>query len=130
MSDDIGRFKELKEKLPRIWSALSNDASYEYTSVIVPSLSVNQEELAKVTGAAFYEERLLFALIRLRNPNARLIYVTSQPVHPDIIDYYLDLLEGLPIRHVRERLHMLSVLDSSARPLVAAGELISESLRC
>lgn len=117
MSDDSLRFQALKERLPDIWSALSSDSDYEHTSVIVPSLSVNQEELAKVTGAAFYEERLLFALIRLRNPNARLIYVTSQPVHSDIIDYYLNLLEGVPLRHARERLQMLSVLDNSARPL-------------
>ena len=115
--DDENRFQALKERLPRIWASLENDPEYEHTSIIVPSLSVNQEELAKVTGAAFYEERLLFALIRLRNPNARLVYITSNPVHPDIIDYYLDLLEGVPQRHARERLHMLSVLDSSARPL-------------
>lgn len=117
MSDDIQRFDELKTRLASIWTALSSDADFEHTSVIVPSLSVNQEELAKVTGASFYEERLLFALIRLRNPNARVVYVTSQPVHPDIVDYYLDLLEGAPLRHVRERLHMLSVLDNSAQPL-------------
>lgn len=115
--NDTVRFSALKRRLPEIWTALSDDGDYEHTSIIVPSLSVDQEELAKVTGAAFYEERLLFALIRLRNPNARVIYVTSQPVHPDIIDYYLDLLEGVPLRHARDRLHMLSVLDSSARPL-------------
>ena len=117
MGNDESEFRALKRRLPGIWAALANDPEYEHTSIIVPSLSVNQEELAKVTGASFYEERLLFALIRLRNPNARLIYVTSQPVHPDIIDYYLDLLEGLPLRHARERLHMLSVLDNGARPL-------------
>ena len=117
MSDDVRRFQVLKERLPDIWSALSSSPDYDHTSIIVPSLSVNQEELAKVTGAAFYEERLLFALIRLRNPNARLVYVTSQPVHADIVDYYLNLLEGVPLRHARERLQMLSVLDSSSRPL-------------
>ena len=117
MNDEAAKFQALKPRLGRIWSAFSADPAYAHTSVIVPSLSVNQEELAKVTGAAFYEERLLFALIRLRNPNARLIYVTSQPVNPDIIDYYLDLLEGVPMRHARERLHVLSVYDGSARPL-------------
>ncbi len=96
---------------------MSSNSKFEHTSVIVPSLSVNQEELKKVAGAVFYEERLLFALIRLRNPNARVIYVTSQPVHPDIIDYYLDLLDGVPGRHARERLRVLSVLDGSARSL-------------
>ena len=115
--ENTQRFAELKERLPRIWSELSRDPAFEHTSVIVPSLSVNQEELAKVTGAAYYEERLLFALIRLRNPNARVIYVTSQPVHPDIIDYYLDFLDNVPRRHARERLHVLSVLDAGLRPL-------------
>ena len=115
--DTAQRFAELKERLPGIWSALSRDPAFEHTSVIVPSLSVNQEELSKVTGAAYYEERLLFALIRLRNPNARVIYVTSQPVHPDIIDYYLDFLDNVPQRHARERLRVLSVLDASPRAL-------------
>ena len=117
MGDESKRFQALKKRLPPIWAALSAQPDYEHTSVVVPSLSVNQEELAKVTGAAYYEERLLVALIRLRNPNARVIYVTSQPVHPDIIDYYLHLLDDLPTRHARERLHMLCVLDASARPL-------------
>ncbi len=115
--DVTERFAELKERLPRIWSALSRDPAFEHTSVIVPSLSVDQQELAKVTGAVYYEERLLFALIRLRNPNARVIYVTSQPVHPDIIDYYLDFLDTVPQRHARERLRVLSVLDGGLRPL-------------
>ena len=117
MSDESQQFQQLQQRLSGIWSALTTDPAYEHTSIIVPSLSVNQDELSKVTGAAFYEERLLFALIRLRNPNARLIYVTSQPVYPDIIDYYLDLLEGVPTRHARNRLLMLSVLDASPRAL-------------
>ena len=45
---------------------------------------------------SFYEERLLFLLIRLRNPRARVVYVTSQPVHPMILDYYFQLLAGIP----------------------------------
>ncbi|MDH3375125.1 MAG: peptide ligase PGM1-related protein [Gammaproteobacteria bacterium] len=111
------KFKDLQRQLKTVWRELQHDPSYECTSVIVPSLSVNQEELAKVTGAAFYEERLMFALIRLRNPNARLIYLTSQPVHPDVVDYYLQLLDNVPASHARRRLHMLSVFDSSPRPL-------------
>ncbi|MGB5256789.1 MAG: peptide ligase PGM1-related protein [Woeseiaceae bacterium] len=114
---DASRFRKLQKQLPKVWQRYQEDPCYEHTSVIVPSMSVNQEELAKVTGAAFYEERLMFALIRLRNPNARLIYVTSQPVHPDIVDYYLQLLDSVSASHARRRLHMVSVFDSSARPL-------------
>lgn len=114
---DVERFRALQKRLPAIWTALGSDSDYAHTSVIVPSLSVNQEELSKVLGASFYEERLLFALIRLKNPNARVIYVTSQPIHPDIIEYYLDLLEGVPTRHARQRLHVEAVYDGSPRPL-------------
>tara|TARA_R110002096_G_scaffold6206_13_gene28636 strand:- start:1891 stop:3432 length:1542 start_codon:yes stop_codon:yes gene_type:complete len=111
------RFRELQQQLPKVWEKFQNDPCYKHTSVIIPSMTVNQDELAKVTGAAFYEERLMFALIRLRNPNAQLIYVTSQPVHPDVVDYYLQLLDSVSASHARKRLHMVSVFDSSLRPL-------------
>ena len=110
-------FGQLQKKLLPIWTAIREDDTFEHTSVIIPSLSVDQEELSKVQGASFYEERLMFALIRLRNPNARLIYVTSQPVHPDVVDYYLQLLIGVPAAHAKRRLKMLCVLDASTRPL-------------
>jgi len=67
-----------------------------HTSVIVPSLTLDQSELRKLPGANFYEERLLFLLIRLRNPRARMVYVTSQAVHPIILEYYLQFLAGIP----------------------------------
>jgi hypothetical protein len=113
-SDEFGR---LQQKLLPIWTSIREDDSFAHTSLIIPSLSVDQEELSKVQGASFYEERLMFALIRLRNPNARLIYVTSQPVHPDVVDYYLQLLIGVPAAHAKRRLQMLCVYDSSNRPL-------------
>jgi len=114
LNDD---FTQLQKKLLPIWAAIRADDNFEHTSLIIPSLSVDQEELSKVQGASFYEERLMFALIRMRNPNARLIYVTSQPVHPDVIDYYLQLLIGVPAAHARRRLKMLCVYDASTRPL-------------
>ena len=78
------RFAVLERHLAHLWRAVHDRPDFEHTSVIVPSQSVDQEELAKIEGAPFYEERLLFTLIRLRNPNARLIYVTSLPLHPEI----------------------------------------------
>ena len=64
-----------------------------------------------------YEERFLFLLLLLRQPRARLIYVTSQTILPTIIDYYLDLLPGVIPSHARQRLFLLSPLDGSVRPL-------------
>jgi PGM1 C-terminal domain len=115
--DDVAAFERLKPQLLDLWRNLEGDPARAHTSIVVPSLSVNQEELAKVPGAAFYEERLLFTLMRLRSPGARLIYLTSQPIHPETVDYYLQLLVGVPASRAKQRLLLLCVQDDSSRPL-------------
>ena len=60
-----------------------------------------------------YEERYLFLLLLLRQPRARLIYVTSQPILPSVVDYYLDLLPGVIPSHARPRLFTVPVLDGT-----------------
>ena len=117
LPEDLQRFKDLQRGLPGIWDAIEGDQPHAHTSVVVPSLSFDQEELSKISGAPFYEERLLFILIRLRHPLARVVYVTSQPVDPNIVDYYLQHLVGVPFGHARSRLHMLCVQDASPRSL-------------
>lgn len=114
---DRRRMRRLQLRLGRMWDATHDTRPFAHSAVIVPSLSLDQDELAKVSGVSFYEERLLFSLIRLRNPKARVLYLTSQPVHPEIIDYYLQLLVGVPARHARRRLAMMCVYDASPRPL-------------
>ena len=114
---EIAEFERLKPRLRDLWSALSAREEEPYTSVVVPSLTLDQSELAKLDGAAFYEERLLFLLIRLRNPQARMVYVTSQPIHPLILEYYFQLLAGIPASHARARLTLLCAHDASPRSL-------------
>ncbi|HSR67599.1 MAG TPA: peptide ligase PGM1-related protein [Acidobacteriota bacterium] len=116
-SDGQAYFKELQAHLPKIWEALESGLPWDHTSVVVPSLSFHPEELKKIPGGPFYEERLLFSLIRLRHPRARVIYLTSQPIHPDIVDYYLQHLYGVPSSHARARLRLMCVYDASNRPL-------------
>jgi len=114
---EITEFEKLKPRLENLWSALTAREEEPYTSVVIPSLTLDQAELAKLDGAAFYEERLLFLLIRLRNPQARMVYVTSQPVHPLILEYYFQLLAGIPASHARSRLTLLCANDASPRSL-------------
>ena len=83
----------------------------------MPSASLDEDVLSKVPGAHHYEERMLCLLILLRMPRTKLIFVTSQPVHDSIIDYYLHLLPGIPSKHARSRLTLLSCYDSSPIPL-------------
>ncbi|MEM1180004.1 MAG: peptide ligase PGM1-related protein [Acidobacteriota bacterium] len=104
-------------RLAHLWRAIEAGDPAPHTSIVVPSLSFDTEELAKISGAPFYEERLLFSLMRLRDPRARVIYVTSQPLHPEIVDYYLGLLVGVSPRSARSRLELFCCYDATARPL-------------
>ena len=117
LEQELAAFERLKPRLNAIWDVLMAQEDQPATSVVVPSFTLDQEELRKLEGATFYEERLLFLLIRLRNPRAHVVYVTSQPVHPLILDYYLHLLAGVPASHARARLTMLCAYDGSPRPL-------------
>lgn len=89
----------------------------EHDVLVIPSITLDQYQLRKVQGVHQYEERLLFSLTRLRNPRMRLVYVTSQPLHPSVIDYYLHLMPGIPFSHARERLFLFSAYDSSYKSL-------------
>ena len=117
LEQEIAEFEGLKPRLGEVWNVLTMRDEEPHTSVIVPSLTLDQSELRKLPGANFYEERLLFLLIRLRNPRARMVYVTSQPVHPIILEYYLQFLAGIPASHARSRLTLLCADDASPRSL-------------
>ncbi|HEY9799268.1 MAG TPA: peptide ligase PGM1-related protein [Leptolyngbyaceae cyanobacterium] len=113
----VDQFRSLQYTLRDRWKTIEQFDTGEADIVVIPSLSIDQREIQKVEGCEHYEERLLFALMRLRNPRTRLIYVTSIPLHPSIIDYYLQLLPGIPFSHARNRLLLLSTYDSSPKPL-------------
>ncbi|WP_392532510.1 peptide ligase PGM1-related protein [Nostoc sp. C117] len=115
--EQFEKFRHLQLTLRDRWKTIELFDNSEADILIVPSLSLDQRELQKIEGCEHYEERLLFSLIRLRNPRTRLIYITSVPLHPSIIDYYLQLLPGIPFSHARNRLLLLSTYDSSLKPL-------------
>ncbi len=104
---------DFKEQFENIFP----DRQAPRTVVILPSLSLDQDILAKVKGAPYYEERMLCLLMLLRMPTTKIIFITSIPVAESIIDYYLHLLPGITGRHARERLTLLSCYDASTKPL-------------
>src|SRR6266850_6487579 len=109
------QFDRLQKKLVPLWKSIECFNQDPQTIVVVPSMSIDGLGAGAVMQA--YEERFLFLLLLLRQPRARLIYVTSQTILPSIIDYYLDLLPGVIPSHARQRLFLLSPLDGSVRPL-------------
>jgi len=89
----------------------------EKSVLIIPSLTLDSEMLTAVKGVVHYEERLLCLLMLLRMPRTQVIYVTSIPIDPSIIDYYLHLLPGITGYHARQRLTLLSCYDASRKSL-------------
>ena len=108
-------FDQLQKKLVPLWKSIKRFNQDPQTIVVVPSMSIDAIDSGAVMQA--YEERFLFLLLLLRQPRARLIYVTSQTILPSIIDYYLGLLPGVIPSHARQRLFLPSPMDGSVRPL-------------
>ena len=109
------QFDQLQRKLVPLWQLIESFNQHEQTIVVVPSMSIDMAATGfEIQG---YEERFLFLLLLLAQPRARMIYVTSQAIHPSVIEYYLDLLSGVIPSHAMRRLTLLSPYDDSARPL-------------
>src|SRR6476646_3792803 len=109
------QFDRLQRKLIPLWKLIESFNQEEQTIVVVPSMSVDMT--ATGSEAQGYEERFLFLLLLLAQPRAKMIYVTSQAIHPSVIEYYLDLLSGVIPSHALRRLTLLSPYDDSNRPL-------------
>lgn len=115
--DEIAKFRELQSSLGQRWALADGDSPHPRDIVVVPSLSFDGLERVDIDGVIHYEERMLFTLNLLRHPRARLVYVTSAPIHPSAIDYMLSLVSGIPTEHMRRRLTVLPLYDSTLTPL-------------
>src|SRR5437899_6057213 len=114
-TDSQAEFDQLQKKLVPLWKSIERLNQDPQTIVVVPSMSIDAISSGAVMQA--YEERFLFLLLLLRQPRARLIYVTSQTILPSVIDYYLGLLPGVIPSHARRRLFLLAPLDGDSLPL-------------
>ena len=115
----MSEFDKLQQKLVEMWKMIGSglhDLNFdERTVIVVPALPDDIELSA--TWQQAYEERLLFLLFLLRMPSLRLIYITSQPISPEIIDYYLDLMPGVVASSAKRRLFLVAPEDGSAGSL-------------
>src|SRR6476469_5714516 len=114
-AEAAAQFDQLQRKLVPLWRLIESFNQEEQTIVVVPSMSVDKTATGSETQG--YEERFLFLLLLLAQPRARMIYMTSQAIHPSVIEYYLDLPSGVIPSHALRRLTLLSPYDDSARPL-------------
>ena len=112
------RFAQLQTRMPEVWQAMRLNEQGE-SVVVVPSVTLDR--VGEYSGSLMqaYEERFLFLLLLLREPRLRMVYVTSTPIAPSIIEYYLALLPAVIPSHARARLSLVAVQDGSPRPLTA-----------
>jgi hypothetical protein len=109
-------FARVQERMPAVWSSMRLDLADE-SVVVLPSVTLDRTTPGTGSLGQAFEERFLFLLLLLRQPRLRMIYVTSMPIKPSIVEYYLALLPGVIPSHAMARLSLVSLDDSSPRPL-------------
>jgi hypothetical protein len=112
-------FDELQERLRSFWPTvtLRSIGDIERTVVVVHSIGLDvPDHLIPVFPA--YEERFLcLVLSLLRAPRSRVVYVTSQPIHQRVLDYYFGLVPKLDTPEARGRFFTVSLVDGRNEPL-------------
>ena len=107
-------FSSLQGKLRTFWPGvtLRSIGEVERTVVVVHSISFEvPDHLIPVFPA--YEERFLaLVLSLLRAPRSRVVYVTSQPIHPRVLDYYFGLVPELDTPEARSRFFTVSLVNA------------------
>lgn len=116
IDNDIA-FANLQQRFRTHFQEIFLNDMAEKTVVIIPSITLDSEMLTSVRGVVYYEERLLCLLMLLQMPRTHVIFVTSIPIDPSIIDYYLHLLPGITGYHARQRLTLLYCYDASRKSL-------------
>lgn len=109
-------YDRLQGRLPAIWQSMRLNEPGE-SVVVVPSVSLDRVVAKAGAVNQAMEERYLFLLLLLRQPRLRMVYVTSGPIDPAIVEYYLALLPGVIPSHARARLSLVSVGDLTPRAL-------------
>ena len=110
------RFDLLQSRMGEVWEAMRLNHADE-SVVVIPSITLGRAGAGSGTMSQSFEERFLFLLMLLRQPRLRMVYVTSLPIAPEIIEYYLALLPGVIPSHARSRLSLVAVNDASPRSL-------------
>ena len=110
------RFDALQARMPEVWESMRLNHDDE-SVVVIPSITLDRAAASSGSMTQAMEERFLFLLMLLRQPRLRMVYVTSMPIAPEIIEYYLALLPGVIPSHARARLSLVAVHDSSPRSL-------------
>lgn len=112
ISSKDSAFGLLQQQFREQYCEIFDDHLAPRSIIVIPSLTLDQQILSKIKGHFYYEERMLCMLMLLKMPATKLTFVTSVPISPIIVDYYLHFLPGITAHHAKQRLTMLSCYDA------------------
>jgi hypothetical protein len=112
-------FDELQARLRSLWPSITlrSIGDVEPTVVVVHSIPAGLPDHLYPVFPAYEERFLCLVLSLLRAPKSRVIYVTSQPVLPRLVDYFFRLVPELDTAEARSRFYAVSLVDGRNRPL-------------
>lgn len=115
----VPSYRELQARLRELWPNLTTRSVGDEERTVVVLVSIPFQLPPRfVPLLPAYEERLLCVmLVLLRQPRSHVVYVTSQPIFPRLVDYWFSLVPELDTPEARRRLHLLSPVDGRLRPL-------------
>ena len=85
-AEELKAFARIQERLAPLAQRIVSDPGAPQTVVVVPSLTLDAEKMAKISDMHHYEERLLCMLMLLRLASAQLVFVTTHPIATAIVD--------------------------------------------
>jgi hypothetical protein len=112
-------FAELQARLRSIWPTITlrSIGDVERTVVVVHSIPDGLPDHLYPVFPAYEERFLCLVLSLLRAPRSTVVYVTSQPVLPRLVDYFFELVPELDTQAARGRFHTVTLVDGRNRPL-------------
>jgi hypothetical protein len=113
------RFRDLQQRLRDLWPTVTprSIGDVERTVVVCYSLTLEMPPPLLPALQAFEERFLCVVLTLLRSPRTRVIYLTSMPILPRLVDYWFSLVPELDTPQARRRLLLLSPVDPRPIPL-------------
>ncbi len=131
-ADVAARFDALQRKLVPLWTSIQTITQDAQTIVVVPSITHRLRRSA-APGSRPTKSASCSCCCCSASRARALVYVTSQAIHPSIIDYYLDLLPGVLASHAQQAtvpgLAARRVVAAADRKLLERPRLISRSAR-
>ena len=118
-TDATARFEQLqRERLLEAWRADRPGSTVRHVVIALPSFSLERSVLEHY-GARLppLEHRYLYGILRATDPHTRVVFLSSAPVVPAVLDGYLALVPPELRPKVLERTMLASPDDLDPRPL-------------